>query len=615
NALGGMMAGAQAGSMFGPYGMAVGAAAGLVVGIIRGKPAWAKAAEEVGRDFGEKISDDLAKAIAKSAKEDFGGSRQAAAISHLSDIIKEAGGLSKDNLAQMTDRFHDVFSLIETHQMTIAQGAKVMDENFAQFAQAGTNNLGMLDKQLVEIIKLNGQYGTQSKEIAAYVSGQLTNAQTGFSAALRITGNAYADRAKQQAEFSKRRAEMDQDEYLDIAKIMDLEAKYAKADLGHKMAIQIQIDQIIAKNEAEYKGLMALHDQIENNDRIIEVTGLHSQEAASAVASSLAGIVSANMEAGKSFIESVRAIGPNVELLQAQLEATGYTGGAAFDFIKNMVDFANDEIAGPALESIEGYTAGMIGLSNAGILNQETFSGLAGQIAATEEALVAQGYSSDTVMLAMRGDLQTIWEMQQRYGYSVDESTQALIDQGVQSGLIGEQAKSDNQKILDVLMAIGDALGAKIPEGLRAMEQQTKTTAANMKTELDKIPKDFDIQIEGHYIAPDIPDYASRGGRVTASGVQYLAVGGPVLEGPWPARGSDTVATMLTPGEGIVTTKGMERLGNEGLRQLNQGGFPEMPSNEEVVDSINGLRSDLKTSLPRAMSRAIATGLVGSRTA
>jgi hypothetical protein len=58
---------------------------------------------------------------------------------------------------------------------------------------------------------------------------------------------------------------------------------------------------------------------------------------------------------------------------------------------------------------------------------------------------------------------------------------------------------------------------------------------------------------------------AMSGGYVGAHGVQYLATGGKVLG--FVPRGTDTVPTMLTPGEGVLSRRGMQALG-----ELNRGG-------------------------------------------
>jgi hypothetical protein len=91
------------------------------------------------------------------------------------------------------------------------------------------------------------------------------------------------------------------------------------------------------------------------------------------------------------------------------------------------------------------------------------------------------------------------------------------------------------------------------------------------------------------------------GGRVSSTGVQYLATGGEVMA----PRGTDTVPAMLTPGERVLNVQQNETYEN----------YMEGPSNEEVVLAVNGLRTDLNSKLPRALARSLHAGLVGLRTA
>lgn len=258
-------------------------------------------------------------------------------------------------------------------------------------------------------------------------------------------------------------------------------------------------------------------EQMNTAGQLFDATKVHSQEAAQGLAASITGVVAANMKAGQSFIDAVRGAGPAVTALQAQLVATGYSGGAAFDFIKKEVALANDAVAGPALKSLEGYTAGMKGLSDAGILNQETFAGLANQIAGTGAALIGQGKDSSSVMLAMRGDLQTIWEMQQKYGYTVDDSTQKMINQGLQSGLIGEKQKDVNNQILDVLMAIGKALGATLPDDMKTFGKAGVDAADHITDAMNNIPRNIDTKVTITSVASDAASASAAAPSVNAA--------------------------------------------------------------------------------------------------
>ena len=331
----------------------------------------------------------------------------------------------------------------------------------------------------------------------------------------------------------------------------------------------------------------------------------------------------------------------------------------SFDFIKNEVKLANDAVAGPALTSLEGYTAGMKGLSDAGILNQTTFSGLASQITATGAALIAQGQDSSTVMLAMKPDLQQIWEMQQKYGFQVDDSTQKMINQGLQSGLIGEQQKDVNNQILDVLMAIGKALGATLPSDMQTFNDAGVTAADNVAKAMGTIPTDINTTLTINGGAASSPaaaaatqpvgsdglvalsaaaahlsgasrldpsdaawwewqasiQGAASGGIVTGSGIQYFAGGGNVL--PFAAKGIDTIPAMLAPGEAVLNRSATAGLGRDAIRALNGGLRPSNGAGGNVVDfaamrdEIVALRATLsrQASEQAAASRRLPTQL------
>ena len=55
--------------------------------------------------------------------------------------------------------------------------------------------------------------------------------------------------------------------------------------------------------------------------------------------------------------------------------------------------------------------------------------------------------------------LQTLWEAQQQYGKVTDQTTDSILKQAEEQGIVGAHMKDVNQKILDVLLAIGKVLG------------------------------------------------------------------------------------------------------------------------------------------------------------
>jgi hypothetical protein len=148
---------------------------------------------------------------------------------------------------------------------------------------------------------------------------------------------------------------------------------------------------------------------------------------------------------------------------------------------------ANEDIS----KSLTGITQILKGLGDAGALTQEMFSTLGADISSQSERLQARGVDARLSMLMLQPALQKLWEAQKKYGYTVDANTQKLLAQAQAQGLVGEKFKETNEKILDVLLAIADALNAKIPEGLR-------TTAAVASTTLPDVEAGVNAVTYGH---------------------------------------------------------------------------------------------------------------------
>src|SRR5690606_7018208 len=104
---------------------------------------------------------------------------------------------------------------------------------------------------------------------------------------------------------------------------------------------------------------------------------------------------------------------------------------------------------------------------DAGIMTRDLFVSFGADTAAQFEKIAAKGGDVSKAMALSQPVLQQLWEGQQKYGASTDEATAKLLRQAEEQGLVGDHMKSVNEKMLDVLLAIGDVLGAKIPNALR----------------------------------------------------------------------------------------------------------------------------------------------------
>lgn len=568
--------------------------AGISIGsaIIKGiasafvTPEWKKIQKDIGRDLGVTITEELARTIEGSEKE-IGEAIAKAAIPgfeelprrvqnllakgigkehrvearvlSLDQIIEQAGGINTENIDKFTAAVRDAFVFLDKGTLTAAQATSVLDKNFKALADHYVENGQLISKQLLEIISLNDRTGTNSKAINEFVTGQVKNAVDGISSFLKVG----ADAGK---------------------KLRDINDELAKSGKSATEEQQKQIDSL---------------------QKTVDVMGVSGQAAASGFGAALTGSFLELIHRGASVSEAVAAVKDGVQSLAQQLDGTGLTGGAAFERLQAMVALASDEIAGPAIDGVNSLGQSLMGLHNAGILNQEMFGGLTTQIADTFNSLVVQGYDGTQALALMQPTLQTIWELQTDFGLSVDDTTQAMLDQAAAQGLIGEGMKDTNEKILDVLTAIAKVLGADLPasaaqaktamDKLKAPTDVAEDSAGGLQDAMDKvteaaqaaadkykdtltpealdsfnraqqaageagglihsifddmhfvIPIDFDVH------SPNInPGGGYAGGLVTTSGITpYLASGAEVMPGP---RGTDTAGPFwLTPGERVLS--------------------------------------------------------------
>lgn len=466
---------------------------------------------------------------------------------HLPDIIDELGGFDKAfaSTPEIISKIGILFDAFKEGGALATEATKSLDTVLSGMGAAAAENGGIVNQAFLDMEKHAKELGMDIKDTEDFMQGQASNAEAGIGSALTIGNDAYAKRKDLLQQIS------------DATDQLKTQTGSAASDTKSK------IDDLNA--------------QLATQQQIIDATAIHSQAAADAVTGSLVGIIGSQVQAGKSFHDSVVAIGPSVDALSQQMIDAGFHGGAAFDFLRGQVALVNDSVAGPALTAVEGYAAGLVGLNNAGLLNEDMFAGLTGQIGQTRDALVAQGKDGNQVMAAMKGPLQTMWELEQKFGYTTDDSTQALIDQAVQQGIVGDKFKSVADQQLDATNRIADAIEG-LAEVFGVLPKAAKDAATGISDELGKIKApsitipirttgdgyDFKSPMQGGPNSdPNAQSLASRGGYVGATRVMHLAAGGPV--------GTDTVPAWLTPGESVLTKAATAALGLGTIAAWNSG--------------------------------------------
>jgi hypothetical protein len=183
NALHGMAQGAAIGTAIMPgWGTAVGAAVGLVWGAVKGVPNWAKLTNEIQRDFEANISKPLADKIAETAKDV--GDRSTATMMHLSDILKDIGGITMGNFETWTQKTHDLFSFIERGQIGVGEASKQLNEIFPQLAKTLLSSNQIASQSFLDLIELDKKFGTNSQAVAEFVAAESNKLIHGLSGIL-----------------------------------------------------------------------------------------------------------------------------------------------------------------------------------------------------------------------------------------------------------------------------------------------------------------------------------------------------------------------------------------------------------------------------------------------
>jgi len=517
NIMGGGMAGAQAGLAFGPWGAAVGFAVGAIVGAAR-KPEHVRAMEEIGKEWGVDISEGLAKQITEDMKGKFKGMRNnrwLAEVFNLGSIVKEVG-LTTDNIAKLGGQLRHAFVFLDEGSLKVKDVAKILDETFDQFADFYVGRNSKISKSLREIIELDKKMAVHSKAVMDFVKGQTDTALQRIGNAIMARGTLVSNMAEAEKKMREAQAAIDKER-----KEGDTPSKELIKDLEEAQKEYAKLQKQVAAQPLTAAGGVGL-------------------------GASLMGMFAAQTEAGGNPIEVLQAMQPVIDSLTVQLVQAGLSGGTAFDKLRSMAMLATDEIAGPAFTAIHDYGEGLKALHNANILDQTMFSGLSSQISATYnaavEALKAQGKDTSEALKLVAPDLQLIWELQQDMGYTVDETTQKLINEAIAAGQVGDAHRSVQDQMLEATQRIqlaveglAKAFGVILPDAARVgadgienalidVADLTKEQAENLSDSL--VQAMLDAKASGADMGVALGDALKKAG-VTAVGPEGI---GKIIE-------------------------------------------------------------------------------------
>jgi hypothetical protein len=154
------------------------------------------------------------------------------------------------------------------------------------------------------------------------------------------------------------------------------------------------------------------------------------------------------------------------------------------------------------------------------MLTSELFQDIGADIGAVFRDLEAKGVDMDKALALSQPTLQKLWEAQQKYGVVTDETTQKILKQAEEQGLVGDHMKDVNERILDVLVLIADVLGADIPDALRGIKPVAEKTASDFEKVFGKM-KVPEVQVPIRFTSKGASVEFEGGGRFHVPGFQH----------------------------------------------------------------------------------------------
>lgn len=194
-------------------------------------------------------------------------------------------------------------------------------------------------------------------------------------------------------------------------------------------------------------------------------------------------------------VQALDAISPSLDILQGMIDTLGLSAqdaGIANLLLLRRIIQENEDVA----TSLGGITSMINGLADANRLTQGTFNDLGADAAAQFQLLKDRGVGMDQIMLLMQPTLQALYDAQKRFGFAVDESTQALINQGIEAGVVGDQFQSIQQKTLDILVIIAKVLGADIPAAYDTAAAAAETSGRRSTDAFDRAGQAVDRVVD-----------------------------------------------------------------------------------------------------------------------
>jgi hypothetical protein len=188
-------------------------------------------------------------------------------------------------------------------------------------------------------------------------------------------------------------------------------------------------------------------------------------------------------ESGNAF-DALNQLAPAFQALKSGVSDFGLTSTAVIDSLVSSFDLVNNDAFKPFFENIQSSGQLLKGLFDAKALSADTFQAAAADIGQSIQEIINRGGDIAKTLALSQPVLQSLYEAQQRFGGVTDQTTQSILEQAKQQGLVGEQFKSVQEKTLDILVSIAKVLGADIPASLQATAAAATAAGTQIETSI-----------------------------------------------------------------------------------------------------------------------------------
>lgn len=407
-------------------------------------------AKQAVADFGEEIDSELQEKIDELAETL--GNYHAAESQFLDDIIKGAE-INEYNFDSYADRTREILQDLLNGSLSIQETQEAMGSSFSallkEAQQLGTEG----SRSMINLLKEVRAVGLEVAEMDDYVNKKLNDGAKAFG----TYTSSFADTGAIK------------DELDELAKQYAAIEEELMGRMSHedRAAKELERDKLEEQLNLKKDELKKAQTDIEENWGFMQGAALSTFNALEAQ--------------GYSLMERVQMMkDPLADLARMAKE----NGLEVSEGIRNMVEMAEFMEQNEALASrIEATRTMMQALGDSAFMTAGDFDMFSQQVQNQMAAVEAETGNSELALRMVAPALEDLIKYSESYGYAIDDSTQKLIDQAREQGVLTEQTKSEAEITNELLLLIAETLGATIPESLQKVTDQAERSMESVKKE------------------------------------------------------------------------------------------------------------------------------------